>query len=316
MLCYNQARYVIECLEAVKAQNYPNLELIINDDASQDDSVAVIESWLARNKVPHQFFKSQTNQGICHSLNKTLNSATGKYVTGIAADDVWLPGKILTQVEIMEKLPAKVGVIYGEALQMDETGKPLSLTFTQADGRTRHLEAMPTGNIQVALWRDNFIAPMTTLIRRECFERVGTYDESLFAEDWDMWLRISRCYDFFWHSEITARYRIVGNSATRGNFGRLLDDMCQVCVKHLASGELEPEAKRAAAVKLHELASSSFERKSVNHKRNLRASLKFKPTAGVFARLFLTQLGLGGGAFEKMRGVIRGQRTHTSVWLY
>ena len=104
VLCYNQARYVVECLEAVKAQNYPNLELIINDDASRDDSVAVIEAWLARNNIPHHFLKNQKNQGICRSLNNALKVARGKYVTGIAADDLWLPCKLKAQVELLERL--------------------------------------------------------------------------------------------------------------------------------------------------------------------------------------------------------------------
>ena len=55
VLCYNHARFVVECLESVKAQNYPNLELIVNDDASRDDSAAVIQAWLSKNNIPHRF---------------------------------------------------------------------------------------------------------------------------------------------------------------------------------------------------------------------------------------------------------------------
>jgi len=312
VLCYNHAQFVVECLESVKAQNYPNLELIINDDASRDDSVAVIEAWLAKNNVPHTFLKNKTNQGICRSFNAVLSHARGKYISGIASDDVWLPGKVLDQVEIMERQPAKTGVVYSDALQMDMQGTLLPGTFMETDGRRRGSKTPPEGDIHMALWRgNNFIAPMTTMIKRECYDRVGSYDENLFAEDWDMWLRISRHYDFIFSPATLVKYRIVSTSATRSNFGRLLDDMCRICLKHLASGQLEPAARRAAALKLDELASSSFQQKSPRHKKNLLQAVKYRPCAGSIARCLLAWSGLDAKIYERMCSLARGPAIQT-----
>ena len=305
VLSYNQARFVTECLESVNAQNYPNLELIVNDDASRDDSASVIQAWLARSGIPHRFLKNQSNQGICRSMNNALSHSRGKYISGIAADDVWLPGKLLTQVALMERLPPKVGVVYSDALQMDERGNLLPLKFVEADGRNRNLEVMPEGNVHLALWRSNFIAPMTTLIRRECFERVGLFDESLFAEDWDMWLRIARHYDFAYSPDIWAKYRIVNASATRSKFGRLLDDMCLTCVKHLSSGELELKAAQAAAAQLHALASSSFHQKSECHRQNLLQALRYRPSVGTAGRLLFALCGLDSERCERVRSFLK-----------
>jgi glycosyltransferase involved in cell wall biosynthesis len=306
VLSYNQAQFVVECLDRVKAQNYPNLELIINDDSSTDDSVAVIETWLAKNSsIRHQFLRSAVNRGICQSMNNALARAKGKYVSGIAADDAWVAGKLLNQVEIMERLPDQVGVIYSDALLMDEHGDLLPLTFLKSGGRNQHFSTMPQGNIQTALWRTNFIAPMTTLVRRECYERVGLFDESLFAEDWDMWLRISRHYDFVFSPEIAAKYRMVRNSASNGQFGRLLDDMCLTCVKHLKSGQLEPDARQAAGLKLHALASSSFTQKSPRHKQNLFQALQYRPSAGIAGRLLFAWCGLDSKSCETARLAVR-----------
>jgi glycosyltransferase involved in cell wall biosynthesis len=303
--CYNQARFVTECLEAVKAQNYPNLELIVNDDASQDDSVAVIEEWLGKNGIPHLFLKSATNQGICRSVNNVLRRTHGKYISGIAADDVWLPGKLRTQVEMLEALPPKVGVVYSDALQMDQQGRLLPLRFMEADGRSFGSGVVPQGNIHLALWQgNNFIAPMTTLTRRECFDRVGLYDESLFAEDWDMWLRLSRHYEFAYSPEVSAKYRVVGTSATRLSFGRLVDDMCRVCLKHLASGELEPAARRAASMKLYALASCSSYQQSRRHKHNLLQALRYRPCAGSLARCLLAWCNLGPTTLDRISAVL------------
>jgi glycosyltransferase involved in cell wall biosynthesis len=91
MLCYNQARFVVECLDGIKAQNYPNLELIVHDDASKDDSVAVIKGWLSKNSgIRHRFLRSESNLGICRSLNRAMSHTRGKYICGITADDIWL----------------------------------------------------------------------------------------------------------------------------------------------------------------------------------------------------------------------------------
>lgn len=309
MLCYNQARFAEQCLEAIKAQDYPNLQLIINDDASKDDSVAVIDQWLARNpSIPHVFLRSKKNLGICGSLNNAMRQAKGNYVSGIAADDVWLPSKLRNQVKLMESLPVKVGLVYSDAVQMDEWGKELPLKFLESSERSRLNSRMPEGDVQTALWKSNFIAPMTTLVRMECFDRVGLYDENLFAEDWDMWLRISRHYEFVYSPEISAKYRMVGTSASNGQFARLLDDMCRVCEKHLKSGDLQPEVRRAATVRLQETATSSFAKKSLRHKQNLLLAMRYCPSGGVLARGLLAWSGLGNSSLERIRALFCGPR--------
>jgi glycosyltransferase involved in cell wall biosynthesis len=306
VVCYNHARFVVECLEGVKAQNYPNLELIVNDDASRDDSAAVIQAWLAKNSIPHRFLRQEVNQGICRSANHALSLARGKYISGIAADDVWLPGKLRTQVEIMEKLPEKVGVVYSDALQMDENGRLLPEKFIHSH---RRFETMPAGNIHNILWEGNFIPAMTTLIRRDCFEKVGMYDESLYVEDWDIWLRISRCFEFAYSDEISAKYRLVSTSMVRSNLGAVLDAMCQVCLKHLKEGRLEGEARRAAVSQLQSKAMLGFQYRSPGHKRNLLQALRYKASGGTATGGIFAWCGLSYNKYERMRAIFRGRRS-------
>ena len=305
VLCYNHERYITECLESIRLQAYPNLELIINDNASRDNSVAVIRAWLTKCSMPHRLIESGKNQGICRSMNTALSCARGKYISGIAADDTWLSGKLRRQVQIMEQMPTSFGVVYSDALQMDESGRLLPNRFMEADGRNRGFQSAPEGDVHLALWRDNFIAPMTTLIRRECFQRVGLFDENLFAEDWDMWLRISRCYQFAYSPEVTAKYRIVGSSATRSRFGSLVDDMCQTCVKHLRTSDLAPEARQAATIRLHELASTSFKRRSLRHKQNLAQAMRYRPSVGLAGRLVCAMTGLGPERWDRLRSLLK-----------
>src|SRR6266478_3036286 len=171
--CYNHSRFVEECLDSVRQQTYPNLQVIIFDDCSTDDSVSVIDNWLKKHRLDWQFIRHNRNVGICASLNEALRLARGKYISMVAADDVWLPDKTARQVEMMERLPEDVGVVYSDAFQIDENGATLPQMFIEAQ---RNFAFPPKGLLFDVLLEGNFIPAMTTLIRRECFTQVGTYD--------------------------------------------------------------------------------------------------------------------------------------------
>jgi len=304
VLCYNHARFVVECLESVKAQNYPNLELIVNDDASRDDSPNVIQAWLAKSSMPHRFLRQEVNQGICRSANHALSLARGKYISGIAADDVWLPGKLLAQVELMERLPDKFGVVYSDALQMDESGKLLEQSFIDAH---RRFETKPEGNIHKILWEGNFIPAMTTLVKRDCYTQEGLYDETLSYEDWDMWLRLSRSFEFAYSNVVSAKYRLVATSMVRTQYGRLLEAMCGICLKHLKGGNLDGEARRLAVSQLQSKAMLCFQHNTPEHKRHLLQALRYKASAGVAAGCIFAWSGLGFDRYARTRAIFRGR---------
>lgn len=212
VVCYNQSAFVVDCLESIRLQTYKNVELIILDDCSQDDSVAAIESWIAAHNTQPVFISHKRNEGICKTFNEALSYASGKYISIIAADDVYMPYKTETQVALFERLPNKVGLIYGDALQIDASGNLLPHKFIETH---RPLEVMPQGDVFGVLLRGNFIPAMSTMVRRECYDTVGVYDEQLSYEDFDMWLRISRHYEFHFSPLVLAKYRILPTSMSR-----------------------------------------------------------------------------------------------------
>jgi glycosyltransferase involved in cell wall biosynthesis len=305
VLCYNQAKYVVECLEGVRAQRYPNLELIVSDDASSDNSTEVVAAWLAQSGLRHEFFRHQKNLGLCRSLNVALSRARGKYIAGIAADDVWLPGKLLQQVRIMERSPAKVGVLYGDALQMDEAGRVLPKRFIET---YRKFESVPQGNIESALWDGNFIPAMTTLVRRECYEKVGVYDEDLYYEDWDMWLRIARLFDFIYTEEVSAKYRIVATSMQKRR-DLMIEAGCHICLKHLKGGDMDREARRAAKCRFQNCAISSYEHRTLRHKYYLLRAFRFSPTPGLALRCLFAVCGVAPDTFARVKGMLQSKRS-------
>ena len=240
VLSYNQCRFVLETLESVKAQTYKHTQLIIVDDCSTDDSVAIIEHWLRENDIHCTFIRHQENQGICKSLNEALAIATGKYISMVASDDVWLSDKIARQVEIMEAQPDQVGVLYSDAFQIDEQGRPLPDMLIVSNWK---LPEMPQGPVLDTLLQGNFIPGMTTLIRRNCYDEVGLYDENLRWEDWDMWLRIARHYSFLYSPTPAAKYRVHGKSLSHSDPGRILKDLINIGLKHFRLGHLREDQK-------------------------------------------------------------------------
>lgn len=210
--CFNHERYVVESLESIRAQTYPNIQLIVADDASTDGSVELIRDWARETATVCTFVFHEENQGVCRTRNDALAHARGDYVAGISTDDLWLPGRIAVQVAQLEALPPTVGVAYGDAARMDEHGTPIAGDFIEHVGE---VDSPPEGDIYEALLTQNFIPAMATLIRRECFATVGPYDESLAYEDWDMWLRIARHCEFVFTPGIHVRYRVHPKSLSR-----------------------------------------------------------------------------------------------------
>jgi glycosyltransferase involved in cell wall biosynthesis len=240
VLSYNQAQFVVETLESVKAQTYTSTQLIIVDDCSSDDSVATIERWLLENRIDCTFIRHKKNEGICKSLNDALSVASAKYISMVASDDVWLPDKIAQQVEIMESQPDHVGVLYSDAVQMDEHGRLLPDMFIDAH---RKLREMPQGQILNTLLEGNFIPAMTTLIRRRCYDVVGLYDEQLPWEDWDMWLRLAHHYSFLFSPTPSARYRRHEKSLSNSNQTVMFKGSFKVLLKHFNLGHLNEDQK-------------------------------------------------------------------------
>ena len=248
--CYNHARFVIEALESVRLQTYPNIQLIIWDDCSQDNSVEVIEDWIRKHNVQCTFLAHKANLGICKSLNEVLSHSTGKYISGVAADDIWLPDKTSRQVQIMEDSANDVGVVYSNAFQVDENGDMLPQMINQD---SQALVVARENWIFDLLWEQNWIPALTTLIRRECFTQVGPYDEDLCFEDWDMWMRISRKFRFVYDKIPAAKYRIVSTSMMQ-TMSKAMDlSTCLIRVKYYYHGWLNPEQQSRALAALDTL---------------------------------------------------------------
>jgi len=208
---YNNSKYVIDTLNSIKAQSYSNIELVVIDDCSTDNSPALIEQWLKNYNAPFRFIKHEKNRGVCVACNSALNNASGKYVSIIATDDMMMPDKIKRQVEILESSADDVCGVYSDSYLIKEDSSHRFGMFIQRFG---DYEDAPSGWIFEELLKRNFIGDFTMLVKHKCYKEIGNYDEALKFEDYDMLLRLSQKYKIIFSDYVSTKYRVRANSLT------------------------------------------------------------------------------------------------------
>jgi glycosyltransferase involved in cell wall biosynthesis len=211
-LSYNHEKFVVETLNSVVNQNYLPIELIIVDDCSSDATKSIIEDWL----LSHPdvlFIANEVNLGNTKSFNNALKIAKGDYIIDLAADDLLMPNGIQMQVEAFQKSTYKnLGVVYGNAEIINENGSFNSFYFP-VDANKNVIAKRKTGDIYAAvLSSGDSICSVSTLIKKDVFDFLGGYDETLGYEDLDFWIRASRVYDFDFIDEVLIKKRTVSNS--------------------------------------------------------------------------------------------------------
>ncbi|MEO6707250.1 MAG: glycosyltransferase [Ginsengibacter sp.] len=208
---YNYARFIKEALDSAAAQTYPNIELILVDDCSTDNSVMVIENWIKNYEGSFKilFIQNPKNMGLSKSCNVILKNANGKYFQLLDSDDVIYPFKISKQVEILESSP-NAALVYSNVSVVNEEGE-----ITNPDYCDRiHYDKnnMPEGRVKDQLLEFNFITVHSALVHTARAKEVGGFDETLALQDYYMWLQLSEKYEIRFLNECTAFYRIHSSS--------------------------------------------------------------------------------------------------------
>lgn len=204
-LCYNHERFVKEAVESVLSQTYPSIQIIIVDDASTDNSRNVIDE-IARQNSQIEYLPLGKNIGNCAAFNRGLRLAKGKFVVDFATDDVMLPNRIARQVETFQQLDQSWGVVFSDAEYVDQNGKHLYQYYPYLR-KKRIIDHVPTGDVFEALIKRYFISGPTMLVRREVFDYLEGYDESLAYEDFDFWIRSSRKFKYAFIDEVLTKVR-------------------------------------------------------------------------------------------------------------
>src|SRR6478736_6920312 len=120
-LCYNHERFLEAALDSVLNQTYSNLEIIVIDDLSTDNSRNLLETY-AQKHPQIKYLPNETNLGNCAGFNRGYQLSKGEYIIDFATDDILMPTRIAEQVAVFEKLSPEYGILFTDAELINEAG--------------------------------------------------------------------------------------------------------------------------------------------------------------------------------------------------
>jgi len=201
---FNAAQWLGQTLDSVLVQTFPDFEVIVVDDGSDDDTPRVAAGYGARIR-----YLRQENRGEPSARNVGIRAARGAFIAFVDADDLWLPEKLELQMRLFAR-NCDLAWVYSDALAFDgKTGQDLF--------RIGQVTQFHRGDILRPLVLVDFIPSPTPVIHRDVFDTVGYFDESpdlQIGEDWNMWLRIAAKYQVEFVDRPLARHRLSATSMT------------------------------------------------------------------------------------------------------
>jgi len=173
---YNQGYYLGEAIQSCLNQTYPNIEIIVVDDGSTDNTQEVAHSY----NNPKIKYLYKQNGGLSSARNAGIRAASGEYLSFLDSDDMFLPPKIELLMDKFKANP-ELGFVAGHALLIDQRGKVIPKKF----------ETFLPSPIQNLILGNPFHVG-SVMIKKEWQEKIGYFDETLRSyEDWDYWLRLA-----------------------------------------------------------------------------------------------------------------------------
>ena len=231
---YNAARFVKDAVDSAIKQPYENIEVIVVNDGSKDDTPILLNNISKRDKRVKVIHKE--NGGLSSARNRGILEASGDYICFLDSDDVILPNKIVRQVEYLESHP-ECDLIYSDHYVGDDKLHPISLD-------AKNPPSIPFD--ELLIYR-NWFAPLSPLLRNSLVQKTGLFDEQLCAsEDWDYWIRCIKKGRFCYLPGAVGIYRTHSNQM-HNDYGLMQNHMRKVIIKNYAN---HPQKLRVAQASL------------------------------------------------------------------
>jgi len=217
---HNRASFLKRAIDSVLSQTWKDFELIIVDDASTDNTAEIIRSYYDSRIV---YIRHQENKGGSAARNSGILQAKGRYIALLDDDDEWAPTKLEKQFIKFQDVSEKVGIVYSGFEVKDQDRKVIERRLPEFKG-----------NLYMRLLERNMIGGSSTpLIKRECFDAAGLFNESLRScQDWDMWLRISKLYEFDFVPEIGTNIYLHGDQISE-DFSSMIPGRSRMIETHM-----------------------------------------------------------------------------------
>jgi len=253
---YNAIAYLPETIASALQQSFQDFEILVVDDGSTDGTC----EWIANLADSRVRAIAQSNGGCASARNHGIREAKGDYIAFLDADDIWEPQKLEKQVRILDSSPS-VGLVNTWIYNIDGQGQLIeNLGKPTAEGR-----------VWASVIEENpVMCGSAPIVRRQCFDEVGLFDQTLrSAEDWDMWIRIAKQYEFAVVKEPLVRYRIHAGSKSH-NLELHLQSRLSVIEKAFKGDSDEDKKDRAYGLAHLSVAYRALQNDNLDQARELK----------------------------------------------
>ena len=218
VITYNSSKFVLETLESIKAQTYQNIELIISDDCSTDNTVDLCQKWVEENKdrfVRTQIITSETNTGVSANLNRAEDACHGDWVKGIAGDDLLTPNCIEDFLMYVQQNPDHY-FLFGNIEGINENGESISNCLDKFLDKS-FFDLTAVEQYERLVMKGNCIAAPTFFYNHSMKKQLGIInDETIpLCEDYPKWIQItSKGQKLYLLDKCVVKYRIHSTSVS------------------------------------------------------------------------------------------------------
>lgn len=229
---YNRAGLVVETLDSVRDQTYPELELLVIDDGSKDATVSTIRSWMDMNKVRFrsaQLIANPVNQGKSAVVNQGFDTVTGEYVMVFDSDDLLLPQAISDEIAFLQNNPNVDSLCAGAMLLSGDVRTGIQF-HSMREGPDSIDIAASYGDLFL---KGNAVISSTVLMKRAVVKTTGYFNTDLrVTHDWDYWIRISQNFRFGFLNTPVVYYRVNSDGSISQNKMTLFKEVLKVMILH------------------------------------------------------------------------------------
>ncbi|MFQ5714308.1 MAG: glycosyltransferase family 2 protein [Candidatus Scalinduaceae bacterium] len=199
---YNNEKFIGETIKSVLSQTYKDYEIIVVDDGSTDNTRAALLPYM--DKIRYYY---KENGGIASAKNAGIKLSKAKFIAFFDHDDLWVPDKLKMQMEYFNKNP-QAGLVYSKYTTFRD-GKKL---------RTKPKKGY-SGWIFAKLLSKSIIQTSTVMVKKECLDAIGPFDESFaLADEYDLFLRIARKFQCGFIDKELTKYRVHNSNASKNDF--------------------------------------------------------------------------------------------------
>jgi len=220
VISYNSSATILETLESIKNQSYPRLELIISDDCSKDNTVAVCQEWIENNKDRFERLKlltSDQNQGVCANGNKAKRAIKGEWVKGIAADDILLPNCISDFMGYVNK-NKNISFVTSWLKVYNETFDEENCIEEKKGPKDLRIFDQPVEVQLRQMAYSSFIQAPSIFYKKEVFDTVGGYTDKYPYEDHPFYMDVlEHGYKLYFMDKVTVGYRVHQSASHSSN---------------------------------------------------------------------------------------------------